>query len=32
MLAMQDGLGVLARNGAKRETLDRVIEYAVAKI
>ena len=32
MLAMQYGLGVMARNGAKRETLDRVIEYAVTKI
>ena len=32
MLAMQYGLGVMARNGAKRETLDRVIECAVTKI
>jgi AcrR family transcriptional regulator len=32
MLAMQYGVAVMARNGANRETLDRVIEYAVTKI
>jgi hypothetical protein len=32
LLALQFGLGVMARNGADLETLDRVIECAVSKV